>query len=53
MRLAEAPSHGLSILDYDKRSQGALAYLTLAGEVIRKQRIVNQAASVKSELEAG
>ncbi len=36
VRLAEAPSHGLSVIQYDKKSQGALAYLTLAGEVIRR-----------------
>jgi len=37
VRLAEAPSHGLPALAYDKRSQGAVAYLALAGEMIRKE----------------
>jgi chromosome partitioning protein len=37
VRLAEAPSHGLPALAYDRRSQGALAYLALAGEMIRKE----------------
>ena len=37
VRLAEAPSHGLPALMYDKRSSGALAYLALAAEVIRKE----------------
>ena len=37
IRLAEAPSHGLPVLMYDKRSSGALAYLALAAEVIRKE----------------
>ncbi len=32
--LAEAPSHGLTILDYDHRSRGARAYLELAKEVM-------------------
>jgi chromosome partitioning protein len=36
IRLAEAPSHGLSALDYDKASRGALSYLALAAEVLRK-----------------
>ncbi|QQZ28442.1 ParA family protein [Thiothrix subterranea] len=36
IRLAEAPSHGLSVLEYDKGSRGALAYLALAAEVLRK-----------------
>ncbi len=39
VRLAEAPSHGLPILLYDKRSQGASAYLVLAGEFLRKQPV--------------
>lgn len=37
VRLAEAPSHGLPVLNYDKTSRGAVAYLTLAGEMIRKE----------------
>ena len=37
VRLAEAPSHGLPALMYDKRSSGALAYLALAAELIRKE----------------
>ena len=34
--LAEAPSHGMPVLLYDKRSRGALAYLALTGEVLRR-----------------
>jgi chromosome partitioning protein len=37
IRLAEAPSHGLPVLMYDKRSSGALAYLALAAEMVRKE----------------
>jgi len=36
VRLAEAPSHGLPALMYDKTSTGALAYLALAGEMLRR-----------------
>ena len=36
VRLAEAPSHGLPALLYDKNSSGAIAYLALAGELIRR-----------------
>lgn len=36
VRLAEAPSHGEPVLVYDKKSQGALAYLALAGEISRR-----------------
>jgi chromosome partitioning protein len=35
VRLAEAPSHGLPALLYDRSSSGAVAYLQLAGEVMR------------------
>lgn len=37
VRLAEAPSHGLSALHYDKGSKGAQAYLQMAQELIEKQ----------------
>ncbi|MGR9092955.1 MAG: ParA family protein, partial [Gammaproteobacteria bacterium] len=36
VRLAEAPSHGLPALLYDKTSTGAVAYLALAGEMLRR-----------------
>ncbi len=37
VRLAEAPSHGLPALMYDKASTGAVAYLALAGEMLRRE----------------
>jgi chromosome partitioning protein len=37
VRLAEAPSHGKPAMYYNKSSQGAAAYLALAGEVLRRQ----------------
>lgn len=37
VRLAEAPSHGLPVMLYDRSSRGALAYLALAGELLRKE----------------
>lgn len=39
VRLAEAPSHGMPALQYDRTSIGASAYLVLAAEVIRKQTV--------------
>ena len=36
IRLAEAPSHGLPVLNFDRQSKGALAYLALAGEMLGK-----------------
>lgn len=44
VRLAEAPSHGLPVLLYDNRSQGAAAYLALAGEMLRREQSVNNSA---------
>lgn len=37
VRLAEAPSFGRTILEYDIRSRGAQAYLHLAEEVLRRR----------------
>lgn len=36
VRLAEAPSHGLPITQYDIRSTGAKAYIALADEIIER-----------------
>ena len=38
VRLAEAPSHGLPVIKYDKTSRGAVAYLNLAGEMINREK---------------
>jgi len=35
IRLAEAPSHGLPVVLYDRQSRGAVAYMALAGELKR------------------
>ncbi len=45
VRLAEAPSFGTPIIFYDQKSQGASAYLALAGEII--QRYEQQACNAK------
>ena len=37
VRLAEAPSHGQSVLEYDRYSRGAVAYLALASEILRRR----------------
>lgn len=54
VRLAEAPSHGLPALQYDKNSRGALAYLALAGELIRRterEQVAGQPASETALME--
>jgi chromosome partitioning protein len=52
VRLAEAPSHGLPALQYDKSSRGAQAYLALAGELIRRTERERTGAVVATEQEA-
>ena len=36
VRLSEAPSHGMSVLEYDRNSKGAKNYINLAKELIRR-----------------
>lgn len=38
IRLAEAPSYGLPVFLHDRHSKGAIAYLGLAGEIIRRAK---------------
>ncbi|MDG9923417.1 MULTISPECIES: ParA family protein [unclassified Pseudomonas] len=45
VRLAEAPSFGMPALAYDKQSRGAIAYLALAGELVRRQRSAAKTAT--------
>jgi len=45
VRLAEAPSHGQPALIYDRHSKGAIAYLGLAGEILRRERRLSSPAS--------
>lgn len=40
VRLAEAPSHGLTALQYAKNSVGAAAYMILAVEMIKRQEVL-------------
>lgn len=44
VRLAEAPSHGLPAMYYDKHSAGAAAYMVLAAEIIAKHAPKRQEA---------
>ena len=48
VRLSEAPSHGRSILQYDLRSPGAVAYLELAKEVVGRDEARTRTGSGRS-----
>jgi len=37
IRLAEAPSFGRPVLLHDRSSRGAISYLALAGEILRRE----------------
>ena len=50
VRLAEAPSHGLPVTHYDKSSRGALAYMALAGEILRKDSKLRVVENVSGEV---
>jgi chromosome partitioning protein len=45
IRLAEAPSHGIPALKLEPQSKGALAYLALAGEMLRRAENVSATAA--------
>ena len=49
IRLAEAPSFGQPIVYYDKSSRGSIAYLALAGEIIRRE--VSRQTSTRKDQE--
>ena len=46
VRLAEAPSYGMPALAYDRASKGAIAYLALAGEMVRRHGSKKTSAAV-------
>ena len=53
VRLAEATSHGLSILSYDLESSGAKAYMKLAKEFLKtqtKQKNVHRTITTSKEI---
>lgn len=42
VRLAEAPSHGKPVLEYDRKCAGSQAYLALACELLRRQPVMSR-----------
>ncbi|WP_132974320.1 ParA family protein [Thiogranum longum] len=49
VRLAEAPSFGAPIIKYDRTSRGAIAYLALAGELLRREHEREQPETVEND----
>lgn len=42
IRLSEAPSYGIPVLEHDKDSKGSMSYMNLAKELLAKNGIVNE-----------
>ena len=40
IRLAEAPSHGKSVMDYDKNCTGSIAYMAFVGELLSRESVI-------------
>lgn len=49
VRLSEAPSHGLPAIVYDMRCPGAKAYISLAGEILRREKKILAAAALSDQ----
>ena len=49
-RLSEAPSYGISVIMHDASSKGAINYLNLAREIIRKNGLVSNEDALKQAL---
>lgn len=45
VRLSEAPSHGAPVILYDRRSSGAVSYVQLAREFLRRHKELQQEAA--------
>lgn len=48
VRLAEAPSFGQPALVYDRQSKGAMAYLALVGEILRRHEAISKQETVQT-----
>ena len=49
VRLAEAPSHGAPVISYDAKSRGAISYLALAGEILRREQQLAAAKTAQQD----
>jgi chromosome partitioning protein len=50
VRLAEAPSHGVPVINYDKRSQGSVSYIALTGEILRRNKQLSNKEKMAEEV---
>ena len=50
VRLAEAPSFGMPVLAFDRQSKGAIAYLALAGEILRRNEAEQKSAQATTAI---
>ena len=50
-RLGEAPSHGETIIMHDASSKGAVNYLNLAKELIKKNKVQSSNSEVENKIE--
>lgn len=51
IRISEAPSHGMSVIQYDDKSSGAEAYRLLAKEFIKRRKASNEPVTTISPVE--
>ena len=52
VRLAEAPSYGKPVIDYDRASKGAVAYMALAEEILQRANLSSKAPAPAAAEEA-
>ncbi len=49
-RLSEAPSYGISVIMHDANCKGAINYLNLAREIVRKNGLVKEVQDVNTAI---
>ncbi|MNE41214.1 Chromosome partitioning protein ParA [compost metagenome] len=49
-RLSEAPSYGVSVIMHDANCKGAINYLNLAREIVRKNGLVKEVQDVNTAI---
>lgn len=49
VKLSEAPSYGLPAIVYDMKCPGSQAYIRLAGEIIRREKVISSAAAISEQ----